>query len=297
MKFRRFSMILVFLLIWNTLAATFVFAKTEPASKLNVVALGDSITFGYPPPSATAFPDLISGADHVVKFGGSGATSSQLLQAINTDPKAFRNAVKNADVIIINIGSNDFMQATGLAELFAKLQPLIPNLDENLKNGEVAKVISSTKLTPLTPQQLALYSGNLAKMIAAIKLQTNAPIILYNLYNPIVLSTDPVLNAFLKPLYTFVDGNLKVVNTVIQQFERVKGVYTADAYAAFKANPAAYILPFDIHPTPAGHKALASLADSILQPIAENGNGTNENHDDAPYRNAFVSFLQKAMEF
>jgi hypothetical protein len=40
-----------------------------------------------------------------------------------------------------------------------------------------------------------------------------------------------------------------------------------NAYSTFKADPAAYIIPFDIHPTPAGHKALASLLDAKLKAI------------------------------
>ena len=134
MKLKRFSVLLVIMLILSTFTASFVFAKTEqsPKPKLNIVALGDSITFGYPPPSTTGFPDLITGARNVEKFGGSGATSSQLLAAIQSNPKEFKRALKKADVITINIGSNDLMQATNMSTLFAKLQPLVPNLEENL---------------------------------------------------------------------------------------------------------------------------------------------------------------------
>lgn len=272
MKLKRFSFFLVFMLILNTFTATMAFGKTEHPSKpkLNIVALGDSITFGYPPPSTTGFPDFISGARNVIKFGGSGATSSQLLAAIESNPKEFKRALKKADVITINIGSNDLMQATNVATLFAKLQRLVPNLEGNLGNGEIAKAITSTPLTPPTPQQLELYSSNLAKVIATIKKQTNAPILLYNLYNPIVLSTNPILNELLLiPLHTFVEGNLTGVNDIIQQAGNVKGTYVVDAYTTFQASPQVFIIPFDIHPTPEGHKALALLADSQLKSIVK----------------------------
>ena len=273
MKCKRFSIILVFMLLLNMLASSFVFAKTAPApkSKLNIVALGDSITFGYPPPSTTAFPDLISGAKSVVKFGGSGATSSELLAVINSDPKEFKAALKRADAITINIGSNDFMQETGVASLFAELQRLVPRLEENLANGEIAKVIGSTSLTPLTAQQLEQYTKNLVTIIETIKKQTKAPILLYNLYNPIVLSTNPILDELLLvPLHTFVEGNLMVVNhQIIRHIGNVTGAHVVDAYSTFKENPAAYIIPFDIHPTPKGHIALALLADSKLQSIGK----------------------------
>ncbi|WP_462410114.1 SGNH/GDSL hydrolase family protein [Neobacillus sp. Marseille-QA0830] len=272
MRFKRLSVILVFLLFMGTLGAPLAAAKTAPAPKagLNVVALGDSITFGYPPPSTTAFPDLISGAKSVVKFGGSGATSSQLLAVINSNQKEFNAAIQQADVVTINIGSNDLLQATGVAELLAKLQPLLPNLEANLANGEVAKAVQSTTLTSPTPQQLALYTANLVRIIASVKAKTNAPIILYNLYNPIYLSDNPVLNELLLgPLHTFIEGNLMVVNGIISQVGKFTGVYVADAYSTFKANPAAYIIPFDIHPTPAGHKALALLADAKLKSLSK----------------------------
>ena len=269
MKLKRFSVLLVIMLILSTFTATFVFAKTEQTAKpkLNVVALGDSITFGYPPPSATGFPDLISGARNVEKFGGSGATSSQLLAAIQSNPKEFKRALKKADVITINIGSNDLMQATNMSTLFAKLQPLVPKLEENLANGKVAEAIQTTPLTPSTSQQLVAYTSNLAKIIATVKKETRAPIILYNLYNPIVLSNNPVLNQALGPLYNFVEENLTVVNGIIQTFENVNGVFVVDSYSTMKANPGVYIIPFDIHPTLEGQKALALLADSTLQSI------------------------------
>ncbi|WP_338452894.1 SGNH/GDSL hydrolase family protein [Niallia oryzisoli] len=269
MKFKYFSIILGFILILNTLAAPFVLAKNPdvPKSKLNIVAIGDSITFGYPPPSTTGFPDLISGARKVVKFGGSGATSSQLLEAINANPKEFKAAVKRADVITINIGSNDFMQATGIAALFAKLQPMVPNLEENLANGEIVKAISSTPLTPLTEQPLKQYSTNLLTIIETIKKHTKAPILLYNLYNPIVFSGNPIFDQFLEPLHNFIKENILVVNSTIQQVGVVTGIHVVDAYSAFAKNPEDFIYPFDIHPTPAGQQALASLADLKLQTI------------------------------
>ena len=270
MKLKRFSVLLVIMLILSTFTASFVFAKTEQTAKpkLNIVALGDSITFGYPPPSTTGFPDLISGARNVEKFGGSGATSSQLLAAIQSNPKEFKRALKKADVITINIGSNDLMQATNMSTLFAKLQPLVPNLEENLANGKVAEAFQTTPLTPPTSQQLVAYTSNLAKIIATVKKESRAPIILYNLYNPIVMSNNPVLNqALLGPLHNFVEGNLIVVNGAIQPFENVNGVFVVDSYSTMKANPPVYIIPFDIHPTLEGQKALALLADSTLQSI------------------------------
>lgn len=270
MKFKRISILVVIMLISSIFTGTSVFAKTEQTAKpmINILALGDSIIFGYPPPSTIGFPDLISGARNVEKVGGSGATSSQLLAAIQSNPKEFKRALKKADVITINIGSNDFMQATNISTLLAKLQPLVPNLEENLANGKIAQAIHTTPLTPPNSQQLVSYTSNLAKIIATVKKESRAPIILYNLYNPIVLSNNTVLNqAFLEPLHHFVEGNVMVVNGAIQPFENVNGVFVVDSYTTMKANPHVYIIPFDIHPTVEGQKALALLADSKMQSI------------------------------
>ncbi|MBM7653888.1 SGNH/GDSL hydrolase family protein [Neobacillus cucumis] len=270
MKFRRFSFILVFILLLNTFVAPLAFAKSspDPKPKLNIVALGDSITFGYPPPSTTAFPDLISGATNVVKFGGSGATSADLLAAINANPKAFKDALREADVVTINIGSNDFIQATGLATLFGQIQQLLP-IDNQTKLGQLAQLLSSapSTLKPLTQDQINVYTNNLTKIVKMVKAHSDAPIILYNLYNPIVIGTIPGFEPYLTPLHNFVESNLTIVNGAIQKAGNIKGTYVADAYTTFSQNAAAFILPFDIHPTLAGHQALASLADAQIQSL------------------------------
>ena len=82
------------------------------------------------------------------------------------------------------------------------------------------------------------------------------------------MSNNPVLDqALLGPLHHFVDENLIVVNGAIQPFRNVNGVFVVDSYSTMKANPPVYIIPFDIHPTLEGQKALALLADSTLQSI------------------------------
>lgn len=278
MKVKRFSIVFVFMLILNTLAAPFAFAET-PASdpKLKIVALGDSITFGYPPPSTTGFPDLITGAGEVVKFGKSGATSTELLAAISTDPN-FSSAIQNADVITLNIGSNDLMQATGISTLFNSLTPILPDLQVALATGGAlppqlnALLAGPPPVTAPTPQQLDSYKNNLVAIITSIKQQTDAPIIIYTLYNPIVISNHPIhgtaLNTFLTPLHTFVEENVTSVNDlVIKPIGAATGSQVVDAYSTIKDNPSAYVIPFDIHPTPAGHEALALLADGKIKSI------------------------------
>ena len=58
-----------------------------------------------------------------------------------------------------------------------------------------------------------------------------------------------------------------IINGAIQPFENVNGVFVVDAYSTMKANPHLYIIPFDIHPTIEGQKALALLADTTFRSI------------------------------
>ena len=102
---------------------------------------------------------------------------------------------------------------------------------------------------------------NLQAIIKAIKTQTDAPIILYNLYNPFGVSSNPDLAS----LHIFGEQLITVVNSqIINPIAIQTGSLLADAYTAFIVHQEAFIIPGDVHPTLAGHKALAQLADKAL---------------------------------
>lgn len=272
MKSRRLSIIFALMVLFNAIFAGFAFAEeTVPPKdeKLKVVALGDSITFGYPPPSTTAFPDYIANVCKVDKFGGVGATTADLGTAIVGDIINFSNKAKQADVVTINIGSNDFLGATGVGALLKKLQPIAKDpatLQAAIANGELAKIFAENPLTPLTEEQLNTYKMTLATIVTTTDTQADAPIILYNLYNPIVVdpALDAALGGKLTELHSFVESQLPRVNNVINEVGSISGAEVVNAYATINANPTAFILPLDIHPTVAGHKALAKLADNVI---------------------------------
>ncbi len=287
MKLRRLSILFTFILVLSTVFARVSFAESTPTTpvqdkNLNVVALGDSITFGYPPPSTTGFPDHITGACNVTKFGGSGATSTDLLAAISNDLVNFSLKIKKADVVTVNIGSNDFIGATGLDKLFAALQPIVKDpatLQAAIASGELDQVIAENPLTNLTEAQGLQYGSTLTTIVTMIKTQNpNVPIILYNLYNPIVLNPalGDELNAKLGLLHSFVEAQLPSVNAVINGVGNSTGAHIADAYTTF-ANQPSYIIPFDIHPTTAGHKALAQLADNVINSLPNEDQENNPN--------------------
>lgn len=249
MTLKRYPILISFLLVISSIFSSIAFA--EKNDKTNLVALGDSITFGYhlepnqTQPSPLAFPSLIgNGQFHVTNLGVPGWTSADLLNAVKSN-QVFKKLLKRADVITLDIGNNDLLQASGLSQVMQTQTPiqLTPELQQKLL---------------LTEKQLAI---NLSAIIINIKKQTDAPIILYNLYNPFGTSSNP----FLESLHVFGEQLITGVNAqIINPLALLSGSSLADAYTAFNGNQAAYILPGDIHPSPAGHKALAALADKAL---------------------------------
>ncbi len=108
-------------------------------------------------------------------------------------------------------------------------------------------------------------------------LNTTAPIILYNIYNPfaeiviIAKANDAITAAaggpsFYAFLHTIGEQIATGVNSnVIEPFANVlPGTYIADAYSAFDGKQEDYIIPGDIHPNVNGQMALAGLATFII---------------------------------
>jgi hypothetical protein len=94
-----------------------------------------------------------------------------------------------------------------------------------------------------------------------IRQQTDAPIFLYNIYNPFAASQDP----FTSSIHIFGETISKTVNqTVINPMQAISGTYIIDSYSAFNRNQTNFIFPGDIHPNHDGHEILAGLADQQL---------------------------------
>ncbi|UQS82784.1 GDSL-type esterase/lipase family protein [Bombilactobacillus folatiphilus] len=90
-----------------------VFAAKKP---LNVVAVGDSLTYGIGDHHHGGYTSLIKKPlkkasqrpVHVQNFGISGETSTQILQRVRDKP-ALIKAIKQSDIITITAGGNDIM--------------------------------------------------------------------------------------------------------------------------------------------------------------------------------------------
>lgn len=99
--------------------------QTRIASGSTVLALGDSLTFGYGAPPSAAYPEQLAGMTgwQVVNGGVSGDTSAQALERL---PALMRQQPK---LVIVSIGGNDFLR----------------KLPENETRANIGKIIGTVK--------------------------------------------------------------------------------------------------------------------------------------------------------
>lgn len=239
--FKIFSALLIIL----TFATSTAFASNDHGhgkdhGKELLVSLGDSIPFGYGlskdigVPSKAAFPYLIGDkADlRVRNLAVPGWQTDELLAALDNNQK-FRNAVKHADYVTVTIGSNDFLEALRIANVES--------------GGDLAL------LEKLLAQKLAQSDAfdNLADILEEIRSLTDAPIVLYNIYNPFQVND---------PAHQIADRALSQINaTYALLADDFHDVELGDAAAAFGDKQAKYVIKGDIHPTAAGQKLLAKI--------------------------------------
>jgi lysophospholipase L1-like esterase len=238
---------------------TAAFADTAKAQG-SLVALGDSITFGWnlddtmnnSVPSQSAFPFVMGQDDHfnVTDLGVGGATSGDLVTALQTPN--FASAIKGAKVITLDIGSNDLL---GLASQMG----LLTTAQQN--------PTTPINLTAQQQQQFAdaitQFGKNLPLILTAIRQQNaTASVVFFNLYDPFP-SQATALHEVTETL------QLSMNQVIAQLAATQKNVAVADAHKAFEGNQVAYVrvAQQDVHPTVLGQKALALTGEAALKPL------------------------------
>lgn len=227
-------------------------SQTTAASSAGnaIVALGDSITYGYnlgdnKQPSKYAFPFLIGQQEHLqtIDLGQPGWTSEQLDSALQagTDNKELRQAA----LVTVYVGGNDLLKP---------VYNEIKSLSVNELLGSKPITLSAAVQAQLSTN-LKQFNATLPQIITDIRAVTQAPIVVYNLYNP-------VANAL--SLYTVTDTYVRAANQTVAQVARQQHCVLADAYDAFENHQLQYVLPLDVHPTVQGQAVLAQLAIAAL---------------------------------
>lgn len=241
---KKITKSLAVLILATSVAMPSAFAKSDQG-KDSLVALGDSIPFGLnlgqtnQNPYKMSYPYLIGdeGDLRVRNLGVSGWQSDQLLVALESDQQ-YRQAVNHADYVTITIGNNDLLQI--------------------LREAATESGGDQTLFQQLLTQKIAANDvfANIAATIAETRSLTDAPIVLYNVYNPFQI-TDP--------LHYVADGVLPVINQAFAFLAATNGnVYLADAYNAVGNNQATYVIAGDIHPTEAGQQLLAEIGSALF---------------------------------
>ncbi|CAG9621613.1 SGNH/GDSL hydrolase family protein [Sutcliffiella rhizosphaerae] len=251
MKLKHLSILFAVLLVFNLFTSTTVFAEAE--TKPKIVALGDSIPFGTSLPEQTLpFPHLLlNGQTDVINLSIPGLQTEGLLTQITTNSEA-KAAIQSADIITLNISNNDLLQA---ADINAIRQALLAgeSIDFDLVEANV------------TLAAQAAFSNVLQILAVLTTYNDDATILFYNLYNPFpYVDTEPE-----QTLHSFGESILSAVNPGFATIPNIfSNTIVLDAYGAFHGKQAEFVYAApDIHPTPAGHKALASLADQALKGI------------------------------
>lgn len=210
----------------TSLFSTSVLAK-DNNSKDSLVALGDSISYGFnlennnEHTSRDAFPYLI-GKDATLRVRDlaiPGLKTTDFLSVLGT--KKYQEAIEHADYITLTIGGNDLTAAFS---------------DNQVTQQELSQILNNIKMD-----------------LQAIRKLTDAPIVLYNTYNP----------------YQVTDTRHGVGNVILAgfnaQLELLVGylgdpkIVVADAYHAFGDRQDLYVRVNDIHPTILGQQLLAQI--------------------------------------
>lgn len=266
-QFKGVKLITAAALLTGLAASPAAFAATTANSSANeLVALGDSITFGYnlgnnKAPYPGAFPYVLGQAEGISSSsvndqGVPGWTSTQLLNALKSGQ--YTASLQQAKLVTIDIGSNDLLHAAGHLLLEAQLgQPVVPKLQDQLALEQGLKSIQS----------------NLPQILKLVQQQApNARIVLYNLYNPFPSNTS---------LGAVAETMISLANHIIAETAAEAGVPVAHAHAAFAGNQTTDVrlTENDVHPTIAGQNALAVAAESALTTTYVSPNGSDTTGD------------------
>ncbi|MGO4889625.1 SGNH/GDSL hydrolase family protein [Anaerobacillus sp. MEB173] len=237
--------LVILLLIFSLLFSGGAFAQNDNAKK-SLVALGDSIPYGLnlgvtnSTSSKLAFPSII-GEDanlRVRNLAVSGWKTEDMLNALKNDQK-YRQAVGHADYITLNIGSNDLLE-------------ILQNAGAECGNAPVFEQCLMVRITEgLTNSDLL---DNLNEILAEIRSISEAPVVVYNIYNPF-REGDKTWGHLNQLGHNILPG----VNGLIFLSAMNNNASIADAYTAFETGLDNNVLENDIHPSVEGHVKLAEI--------------------------------------
>ena len=273
-KNMRKTILAVLMLLIMMMQGTAAFGeKTEDKT---LAVLGDSIASGYGLAeyksgnnysAPLSFGNMLGAEfESYRNFAVDGRTSRQLLDALKAPSEALKDAGSDADVIVISIGGNDFLQpmisavksaAMGDYELIAAI---FKGEFKAEMLGEYSQRILNAALDAGKKVDVEQTVDNINRCVKLIaELNPNAEIILMTVYDPFTG------NVLLKAASEVAKERLSILNEGIKALEG-GNVKVIDVYKAFDGKAAEYtnINRLDIHPNAEGHNRIYELIKDVL---------------------------------
>lgn len=232
------------------LALVMLISLSVPAfaaeEKLNFLSLGDSIAAGAGliMPSRQAYGAIVSNTNgyNFKNDAVSGHTTQDMLRRINE--KRVANDIKNADIICISIGGNNFLHGDVPALL-----------SEALKEKDFSRFDEIAES----------YYEDLGAIMDYIKgLSPDAVILMQTLYNPMYIADE------LREVYQ--EGADRINGTIRRYLRDNEGVYTIVEVAEAFGDNEGLITADYIHPNSKGHVVIAG---EVLKTLKQLGLGEN----------------------
>ncbi len=237
----RFKKTIFFSLVILVIFLIYVFFQNP---KVNYVALGDSLAAGQNPYGEIgySYADYIKDylkkknrlKEYVKDYAVSGYKSEDIIEDLKDNKKILRDSkeynirslLREADIVTISIGANDFMQAFQPS----KLQFDDMNVYYEQVNNSIGKVKNAIK---------------------EVRKYAKEKVIVVGYYNPFPL--------LFKNYEDKVDDLFSSVDSVYQELCKEEDVSYISLYQLFKEHSDYLPNPFDIHPNLQGYSAIARL--------------------------------------
>lgn len=220
-------------------------------SKINYIALGDSVAEGLSPYGEVGYgyPDYIS--DYLRKndklnfytkgFAKSGYTTEDIKNDIENNKKIevdnhtinIKESLRESDLVTITIGANNFIKSLSLDNFTTKLDDIKKTKKEIDKIGKEVE-----------------------DLLITVKKYAKGKIILIGYYNPL-----PRITTYKNTI----DELIKYSNNIYREMCEDLNIEYVDIFDEFDKNIDYLPNPFDIHPNIKGYEAIANKIIKVLK--------------------------------
>ncbi|MEC3884041.1 cell wall-binding repeat-containing protein [Halobacillus sp. HZG1] len=243
----KVKLFVILSLVFIMLAPSFAFAEENDHSvkDWNYVALGDSLAFGIQSDNTAGlgYADFVAeDLENIYRLGSftkdfavPGLTSEGLLTQLQNDTET-QAAVRNADLITLSVGANDFLE-------------VLRNNPEDLQNPEFVK----DKLEGVRDNYIGI-------MGAIHTLNPEAKVVVMGYYNPFYAYPAEQQAVFVQLM--------KSLNQIIETIATQSGSSYVPTFDAIAENYSEYLPnPENVHPGQEGYRRIAEEFWQTIKPI------------------------------